>query len=223
MGMKSVPPGSLNSGNLSGKRGGVTDDFQRGIYGHFYHLHRRGYSIRKIAKTLGVHRVTVKRHLESDSFPKYKTKKRRESILAPYYQTIHDFLEEDDYQATWIFDRLKRMDYPGGYDTVKQYVSILKEQQTRLAYLRFETEPGLQAQCDWGDFQVDDADGKTTTIYAFVIVLGFSRAMYIEFVRHCMMDIFMDCHIHAFKYLQGTPAEVLYDNMKPLHNSESEI
>jgi transposase len=179
-----------------------------------YHLHRRGYSIRKIAETLGVHRNTVKRHLESNSFPKYKTNKRRESILAPYYQTIHDFLDEDDYQATWIYDRLKKMGYSGGYDTVKQYVSKLKEQKTRLAYLRFETEPGLQAQCDWGDFQVIDAEGKTTTFYAFVIVLGFSRAMYVEFVRHCTMNIFMDCHIHAFKYLQGTPAEVLYDNMK---------
>jgi len=184
------------------------------VFMDIYHLHRRGYSIRKIAKTLGVHRKTVKRHLESGSFPEYKKEKRRESILAPYYQTIHDLLDEDDYQATWIYDRLKKMDYPGGYDTVKQYVSKLKEQKTRLAYLRFETEPGLQAQCDWGDFQLIDADGKTTTLYAFVIVLGFSRAMYIEFVRHCTMDIFMDCHIHAFKYLQGTPAEVLYDNMK---------
>jgi transposase len=56
--------------------------------------------------------------------------------------------------------------------------------------------------------------GKTTIFTAFVIVLGFSRAMYIEFVRHCTMDIFMDCHIHAFKYLRGTPSEILYDNMK---------
>lgn len=184
------------------------------VFMDIIHLHREGHSLRKIAKTLGVHRSTVKKHLERNSFPQTQKRKLKESILFPYYQTIHDFLEEDDYQATWIFDRLQRMGYPGGYDTVKQYVSKLKEQKTRLAYLRFETEPGLQAQCDWGDFQVVDADGKTATFYAFVMVLGFSRAMYIEFVRHCTMDIFMDCHIHAFNYFQGIPSEILYDNMK---------
>jgi IS30 family transposase len=70
------------------------------VFMDIYHLHRRGYSIRKIAKTLGVHRLTVKRHMESNSFPEYKKRKQRESILTPYYRTIHDFLEEDDYQAT---------------------------------------------------------------------------------------------------------------------------
>ncbi|MEF9437927.1 MAG: IS21 family transposase, partial [Candidatus Mariimomonas ferrooxydans] len=73
---------------------------------------------------------------------------------------------------------------------------------------------GLQAQFDWGDFQVQEPDGKTSTVYAFVLVLGYSRAMYVEFVDHCTLDVFMDSHIHAFRHLQGIPAEILYDNMK---------
>ena len=81
-------------------------------------------------------------------------------------------------------------------------------------YIRFETEPGLQAQVDWGDFQIQGSDGKTTTIYAFVMVLGYSRALYIEFVERCTLDVFMDCHINAFRYFKGIPAEILYDNMK---------
>ena len=64
-------------------------------------LHRQGYSIRSIAKKLGIHRNTVKRHLESNSFPQCR-KKRNESILDPYRQTIKDYLEQDNYQATWI-------------------------------------------------------------------------------------------------------------------------
>ena len=83
-----------------------------------------------------------------------------------------------------------------------------------MAYIRFETEPGLQAQVDWGDFQIQGSDGKTTTIYAFVMVLGYSRALYIEFVERCTLDVFMDCHINAFRYFKGIPAEILYDNMK---------
>jgi hypothetical protein len=60
----------------------------------------------------------------------------------------------DNYQGTWIYDRLKHMGYTGSYDTIKVYVRNIKEQQARLAYVRFETEPGLQAQVDWGDFQI---------------------------------------------------------------------
>jgi hypothetical protein len=73
---------------------------------------------------------------------------------------------------------------------------------------------GYRLKFDWGDFQIQEPDGRTTTIYAFVIVLGYSRAMYVEFVERCTLDVFMDCHIRAFRYLQGVPAEIFYDNMK---------
>jgi transposase len=177
-------------------------------------LHRNGYSIRKIAKIKGIHRKTVKKYLESNSFPQYQKKKRGSLILEPYYQIIKDYLEQDDYQATWIFERLKRMGYAGSYDTLKVYVRTIKEQKTRLAYARFETEPGLQAQVDWGDFQIQEPDGKTSTLYAFIMLLGYSRAMYVEFVHQCTLEVFMDCHINAFHYLGGVPTEILYDNMK---------
>ena len=145
-------------------------------------MHRNGYSVRKIAKIKGLHRKTVKKYLENNSFPDYEKKKRKSSILEPYYQTIGDYLEQDDYQATWIFDRLKRMGYPGSYDTLKVYVRTIKEQKTRLAYVRFETEPGLQAQVDWGDFQIQEPTGKTSTLYAFVMVLGYSRMPFIRLI-----------------------------------------
>ena len=177
-------------------------------------LRRQGHSERWIAKKLGIHRNTVKKHLESRCFPAYTRKVEKPSVLDDYRQSIRDFLDEDDYQATWILDRLKRMGYTGSYETMKVFVRSIKEQKCRIAYTRFETEPGLQAQVDWGDFKVADANGKTTTVYAFVMLLGHSRAMYVEFVERCTLEIFMDCHIRAFGHLGGVPAEVLYDNMK---------
>ncbi|OPY91615.1 MAG: Integrase core domain protein [Syntrophus sp. PtaU1.Bin208] len=173
----------------------------------------QGFSIRKIAQITGKHRNTVKRYLEGNKFPRYR-RQTKESKLDPYRQAIDDFLSEDAYQATWIYDRLKRMGYPGAYESVKVYVRGVKEQKKRLAYLRFETEPGLQAQFDWGDFQITEADGRVTTVYAFVMLLGYSRAMYVEFVKRCTMETFMDCHAQAFRYLGGIPSEILYDNMK---------
>lgn len=177
-------------------------------------LRRQGLSMRAIAKKLGIHRDTVRKYLESKALPAYQKTKQRSSMLDPYRQIIVDFLETDDYQATWIFERLQRVGYTGGYDIVKKFVKGIKEQNTRLAFTRFETEPGLQAQVDWGDFQIQESNGRNTTVYAFAMLLGFSRGMYIEFVERCTLETFMDCHINAFRYLGGVPAEILYDNMK---------
>ena len=144
------------------------------VYMDILALKRQGHSVRWIAKKLGLHRNTVKKHLESRSFPAYHRNPAKPSILEPYHQIVRDFLEEDDYQATWIFERLKRMGYAGSYETLKVFVRSIKEQKCRIAYTRFETEPGLQAQVDWGDFKILDSAGHTTTVYAFVMVLGFS-------------------------------------------------
>ncbi len=177
-------------------------------------LHRQGLSMRAIAGKLGIHRNTVKRHIEGNSFPQYRKVKRQESILDPYRQTIDDYLAEDNYQATWLLERIKNMGYSGSYETLRDYVRSVKERRSRLAYTRFETEPGLQAQMDWGEFQVANPDGSTTTKYMFLMVLGYSRAMYVEFVEQCTLETFMDCHIRGFHYFQGVPTEILYDNMK---------
>jgi transposase len=106
------------------------------------------------------------------------------------------------------------MGYAGGYDTIKRYVQLMKEQKTRLAYTRFETEPGRQAQFDWGDFQITEPDGRVSTIYAAMLVLGYSRAMHTEYTDVCTLEAFMDSHIRAFRYFGGVPHEILYDNMK---------
>ena len=177
-------------------------------------MHRSGKSIRAIAKELCLHRKTIRKHLASDELPRYHKARRPESILAPFFQIIRDFLEEDDYKATWIWDRMKNRGYAGGYDTVKDYVRTIKAQKSRLAYARFETDPGRQAQFDWGDFQIVEPSGRITTAYVFILVLGFSRAAYVEFFERCTLERFLDGHIRAFRYLQGVPAEILYDNMK---------
>lgn len=177
-------------------------------------FHRQGHSERWIAKKLGIHRNTVKKYITNKKRPKYRKKKRRESILSPYHQIIRDWLDQDDFRATWIFDKLKELGYGGGYDTVRYFVRDVKKQKAQTAYIRFETEPGRQAQMDWADFKVCNRDGSSFFVYLFVLVLGFSRAMYGWFVDRCTLEAFMDSHIGAFRYLGGVPAEILYDNMR---------
>lgn len=176
-------------------------------------LHRQGLSERAIARKLHIHRNTVKKYLQEGQKPQYRKTNRRESILAPFHQLIDDFLEEDDYRASWIYQKIRQLGYSGGYDTVKHHVRSVKRKRQRQAYIRFETIPGLQGQMDWADFQIADRLGSFT-VYLFVLVLGFSRAMFAWFVDRCTLQAFMDAHIHAFHYLGGIPMEMLYDNMK---------
>lgn len=176
--------------------------------------HRQGFSMRWIAKKLGVHRNTVKRYITEKAPPSYRKKKRRESILAPYHQIIRDWLAEDDFKATWIFDKLKGLGYAGSYDTVRHFVRRVKARKARQAYIRFETEPGRQAQMDWADFKILDPDGSSRFVYLFILILGYSRALFAWFVERCTLESFMDGHIKAFAFFGGVPKEILYDNMK---------
>ena len=176
-------------------------------------LAKQGYSCRQIARMSGLHRLTGKKYLTEDGLPVYK-KVARKSKLEPFYSLIQGWLSQQDYQASRIHELVLGQGYQGSYDTVRRYVGSIKEQRDRTAYIRFETMPGQQAQVDFGDFQILNPDGTTTTVYCFIMVLGYSRHMYVEFIERCTMANFLACHQHAFGFFGGIPAEILYDNMK---------
>ena len=139
----------------------------------------------------------------------------RASKLDPYQDQIQAWIEEDqDYTAVWIYDRLVPLGFTGSYEIVKRRVRWIKEKKQQIAYMRFETEPGYQAQVDFGEFQVDRPDGTVDTYYAFTMILGYSRKLYGELITRCDLPTFLDCHIHAFEYFGGIPREILYDRMR---------
>jgi transposase len=179
-------------------------------------LSRKGMSQRKIAKKLGLSRNTVKKYLENPKFPGIRGGlRKRKSLLDPYGDTINTWLEEDlDYTAAWIYDRLTAMGFPGSYEIVKRKVGEIKSEHQRIAYMRFETEPGYQGQVDFGEFQVEKADGSIKKLYLFSMILGYSRRIYGELTEKCDLPTFLDCHIRAFEHFGGVPEEILYDRMR---------
>lgn len=50
--------------------------------------------------------------------------------------------------------------------------------------------------------------------WAFVCVLSWSRAMYVEFVDLADTPSFIRCHVHAWEHFGGVPQRCLYDNTK---------
>lgn len=179
-------------------------------------LKRKGMSQRKIAKKLGLSRNTVKKYLENPELSVSRGGiRKRGSLLDPYGGNIKAWLDEDeDYTAAWIYDRLTAMGFPGSYEIVKRKVSKIKAERQKVAYMRFETEPGYQGQVDFGEFQVERPDGSIKKLYLFSMILGYSRRIYGEFIEKCDLPAFLDCHIRAFESFSGVPEEILYDRMK---------
>lgn len=181
--------------------------------------HRQGISQRKIAEKLGISRNTVKRYINNPEKQGIRIRgKKREVLLAPYKLSIDAWLQEDiDYTAVWIYEKLRDMGFSGSYEIVKREVKSIKDKKRKIAYMRFETEPGYQGQVDFGEFQIEQANGSTKKVYLFSMILGYSRDIYGEFVQRCDQQTFLDCHIRAFEYFGGVPEQILYDRMRNVY------
>ena len=182
-------------------------------------LHRKGLKQRAISRKLGISRNTVKRYIENPDLAFEPPHPRnRKSLLDPFNDNVKAWIEEDsDYTAAWIYDRLSNMGFIGSYEIVKRRVRRIKENYHKVAYMRFETEPGYRAQVDFGEFQISEPEGSVEKLFLFSMILGYSRKMYAELIEHCDLPTFLDCHIHAFEYFGGVPEQILYDRMRNVY------
>lgn len=181
-------------------------------------LTKQGLSRRKIAEKLGLSRNTVRKCLERPTLEVPVIRRQRPSQLDPFTASLERFLKEDPrVSAQWVFERLRPMGYFGSYEQVKRKVAGIKGERCKDAYEAFETEPGRQAQVDYGEFQVEEGGQKKRTYYLFAMILGYSRRLYAELSERCDLVGFLEAHIRAFEFFGGVPAEVLYDRMKNVY------
>lgn len=177
---------------------------------------QKGMSFAEIARKYHLDPRTAKKYALSETKPVYKLTEPRPSKLDPYKQQINVWLEEAPYSAARILEKLQEQGFDGKYSIVKEYVRGQKKELEDKATVRFETMPGLQGQVDWAFFEdhiVLEA-GKPKKLYCFLMVLGYSRMRYIEFVTDMSTNTLIRCHQNAFRYFNGYPEEILYDNMK---------
>jgi len=118
------------------------------------------------------------------------------------------------------------MGYDGSIATLRRYLHSLKPERERLQKLtvRFETPPSQQAQADWayaGRFP--DPTGRIFPVYLFVLVLAFSRMLYVEFTSSMKLPALLRCHQNAFQFFGGWTREILYDNMKQVRLTPTEL
>lgn len=178
-------------------------------------LYQQGYKIKQIARQLGLSRNTVRKALRQEHSPQYQQHKPRTSKLDPYKEYLRTRLEEVPLiSGVRLFEEIKLQDYTGKISILQDYLRPLRVSHAHDLTVRFETLPGQQAQVDWGSFGSITEDGIKLKLYGFVFVLGYSRAMYVEFATSQVTESLLLCHLNAFEYLGGYPKEILYDNMK---------
>ncbi len=177
-------------------------------------MHGRGQSIRSISAELGLSRNTVRKYLREPGLPRYGPRPARPRKLEPFAPFVRQRMSEGVRNGVVLMRELRARGYGGGYTTLKTFVQPLRPPKTERATMRFETMPGEQAQVDWGRFAFIDVEGERKLLWAFVMVLSWSRAMYLEFVERADVATFMACHVRAFEHFGGVPLRCLYDNQK---------
>jgi transposase len=173
---------------------------------------RQGLTIAQAARALGLDPRTVATWVARSRFEPRRSRPRG-SVLDPFKPRITRLLDTHPYSAQQIFQRLREEGYRGGVTILRDYVRRIRPTK-RPVYLKLHFAPGECAQVDWGAYGTVAVGNTRRRLSFFVMVLAFSRQMFVEFTVSQTMEHFLACHEHGFAALGGVPSKIMVDNLK---------
>ena len=183
-----------------------------------------GMSQRATKDLLGIHRDTVRRYwdMPEDEICKKLEKRTRIKELEPYKDYIIHLLEK--YPKIGCPNIRRKLTNKGIKVKVKSrafryYISSLKKEailkQKRYYAPVIDMLPGVQAQVDIGESREVIIGGEKVRVYFAVMLLSYSRYMYCSWsFKPYNTRSFIDFHNEAFRYFDGIPEEIVYDQTK---------
>jgi transposase len=178
-----------------------------------YH-HVEKWPVGTIARQLGRHHATVDRVLSQAGVPKAE-RPRRPSKLDPYRDFIVQTLEQyPTLNAQRVYQMVCERGYDGGPDHFRHQMVHYRPRKPAEAYLRLRTLPGEQGQVDWAHFGTIRIGQAERALMAFVMVLSYSRPLFVRFFTNAQLANFLRGHEAAFQTWDGLPRVLLYDNLK---------
>ncbi len=178
----------------------------------YYHVEK--WRVWTISCQLGVHHGVIKRVLAQTGVPKDKVL-QGVSIIDPYLSFILETLDKyPKLTARRLYDMVCERGYLGGSDHFRHLIAIYRPKLQAEAYLRLRTLPGEQSQVDWGHFGHIIIGQAKRPVTAFVMVLSYSRKIFLRFYLNQRMSNFLRGHEAAFNAWGGVPRVLLYDNLK---------
>ena len=167
-----------------------------------------------IARQLHVHRDTVRRVLREHNAAAPGVPLRR-YLVDPYRPFILQTLQKyPTLAASRLYDMVRERGYAGQASHFRHLVASMRPRPPAEAYLRLRTLPGEQMQCDWGHFGHLQIGRAQRPLMGFVMVLSYSRRIFLRFCLNAQMDSFLRGHVEAFAAFGGLGRTILYDNLK---------
>ena len=177
-------------------------------------FHAERWRIGTLARQLGVHHTTVRRVLADAGLPQGR-RSPRPSIADPFMPFIVETLEAyPTLPASRLYQMVCERGYPGGPEHFRVVVRRVRPRKPAEAYLRLRTLPGEEGQMDWASFGKHAVGRAIRRLSAFVMVLSWSRALFVRFFWDQRMASFLAGHVAAFEEFGAVPRRLLYDNLK---------
>jgi transposase len=175
--------------------------------------HAEKWRVGTIAAQLNIHHSVVERVLTRDGAP--RPRRSRPARLDPYIPLIiATWKQYPKLSASRLYDMCRQRGYQGSPHHFRHMVAPYRPTPTTEAYLRLKTLPGEQAQVDWGHFGKLTIGRATRDLLAFVMVLSYSRRIFLRFFLGQQTENFLRGHEAAFNAWGGVVRVVLYDNLK---------
>lgn len=175
----------------------------------------RGEAVKRLAAEYGVDPKTIRAWRDRGAF-RPRARRPAVSILDPHREWLTARAPEVEYNSAVLYRELKERGYTGSAQQVLRFVRPLRvASRPTAATTRFETEPGRQAQVDFGQRQVWVAD-QPVIAHVFVFTLGYSRRLYAQAFRHERLDAVLEGHERAFHHFAGVPQQIVVDNARPV-------
>lgn len=207
-----------------------------------YQWHQ-GKSIQGIERSFGTDRKTIRKYVrlgqgagvcrgkpfpeESELARRIKTfgekmwrktvKAPARELIIPHREWIEELLKDSRITAKQVWRLLREAKgIRVGYCTLKRYLRAEFHYGVAPITIRLETEPGQQAQVDFGyvGMMRDPQSGKPRRTWAFMMTLSYSRHRFVRFVFRQDVPTWIDCHRRAFEFYGGVPSVVVIDNLK---------
>ena len=207
------------------------------LYSDIQHLRRKGFSISKIAKKMGVSRNTVYKYLEMNPMEVSEwmaATKVRSKKLDPFRDIILVWLREHPDLSSaqvedWLKERYGKEIGNIGEATIRRFVRGIREQYNipkvtvKRSYQAIPDPPmGKQIQVDFGEIKVRDTNNQEKRLWFISFVLSHSRFKYVEWLdRPFITRDVLRCHENAFQMFGGITEEIVYDQDRLISKDEN--
>ncbi len=167
-----------------------------------------------ISRIIGCDEKTVRRWMQRDHYGKESVADESAGKLDPFKEEIRARLHEFPlYTSQKLYQIIEDVGYTGGYTLVKDYVRQVRPPKMK-AHGEYEWPIGECGQVDFGPCGLIRVGDTFKQVHVFVMVLSWSRMLYLEFVLRQSMEHFLACHWNAFEFFGSMPRTLRPDCCK---------